>query len=241
MVLSTVVLWDVDGTLVRAGDVGADVFDDALDEVLGRRPPERIRMSGKTDPQIIGEYLALLDEPDTPETVGAVCAALARHLAGAEDRLVGEGRPCLGAEEVLRALAETDGVVSTALTGNIAANARLKLAAYGLDRWLDLTVGAYGSDERDRERLVPVAVTRVGERYGEDVDRAEVWVVGDTPRDLACARAGGARCLLVATGRSTADELRSLGADEVLDDLADTGAVLDVLLAGRPDVARSGR
>jgi phosphoglycolate phosphatase len=240
-VLSTLVLWDVDGTLVRAGDVGADVFDDAVEEVLGRRPPRRIHMSGKTDPQIIGEYLELLEEPDRPATVDAICAALARHLARAEPRLAGEGHACPGAEAVLRELAGADGVVSTCLTGNIAPNARVKLGAYGLDRWLDLEVGAYGSDDRDRDRLVPIALGRVAERYGGDVGPGEVWVVGDTPRDLACAQAGGARCLLVATGRSTADELRRLEPDVVLEDLADTETVLEVLLAGRRDAARTGR
>jgi phosphoglycolate phosphatase-like HAD superfamily hydrolase len=240
-VVATLVLWDIDGTLVRAGDVGAAVFDDALEEVLGRRPPERVRMSGKTDPQIVGEYLAMLGLPDTPAIVDDVCEALARCLAAAADRLVGEGHACLGAEAALMGLADAGGVVSTAVTGNIEPNAQVKLAAYGLDRWLDLGVGAYGSDARDRDHLVPIAVGRVQERYGGDVDRSRTWVVGDTPRDLACARAGGVRCLLVGTGRTPAAELRHLGADAVLDDLVDTAAVLDILLTGRGNAGDPGR
>lgn len=105
----------------------------------------------------------------------------------------------------------------------------MKVAAFGLDKWLDLSVGAYGSDDHDRTLLVPRAMSRVAEQTGWRADPNQVWVIGDTPRDLACARAAGVRCLLVATGRYTADSLEGIGANAVLDDLSDTTAVVHLL------------
>ncbi|MBW3575836.1 MAG: HAD hydrolase-like protein, partial [Actinobacteria bacterium] len=110
-----------------------------------------------------------------------------------------------------------------------AVNAATKLAALGLDRWLDLESGAYGSDDPDRPALVPVALRRAAERRGWTLSPEDVWVVGDTPRDLECARAGGARCALVATGHTTQDDLYGLGADAVFDDLSDVEAVVKLL------------
>ena len=92
-----------------------------------------------------------------------------------------------------------------------------------------MEVGAFGSDDHDREQLVPVAIERLRRLRHRSVEPHQVWVVGDTPRDLACARAGGARCLLVATGRFALEELEGLGADAVLPDLTDTEPVTRLL------------
>lgn len=225
------VLWDVDGTLLRAGDIGAAVFDHAVESVVGRRPPERIRMSGKTDPLIVREYLALMGLEQTSELVQAILDRLVEALAGAAEAgvLHQGGAACPGVADVLGGLAAAGGVVQTLLTGNLYANAVVKVTAYGLDKWLDLDIGAYGSDSEDRNRLVPVALHRLEQDRRVRLAPRDVWVVGDTPRDLACARAAGARCLLVATGRYTYSELAGLGADATLEDLADTAAVVDLL------------
>lgn len=225
------ILWDVDGTLLRAGDIGAAVFDDAIEAVLGLRPPERIRMSGKTDPLIVQEYLAMLEVEETAELMEAVLAALEQGLAraAAEGVLHASGAACPGADDVLSGLTAIPGVIQTLLTGNLFANAVVKVSAYGLDKWLDLEVGAYGSDSLDRNQLVPIALHRLGEVRGIRVAPSQTWVVGDTPRDLACARAAGARCLLVATGRYTFEELAGLGADAVRRDLTNSAEVVDLL------------
>lgn len=225
------VLWDVDGTLLRAGDIGAAVFDDALEEVLGRRPPERIRMSGKTDPLIVREYLAMMRVEETPELVERILERLVEALAQAAEAgvLHEEGTACPGVADVLGGLAATEGVTQTLLTGNLYANAVVKVQAYGLDKWLDMDLGAYGSDSEDRNQLVPVALRRLQQARGVRLRPSDVWVVGDTPRDLACARSAGARCLLVATGRYTFGELSGLGADATLENLADAASVVDLL------------
>jgi phosphoglycolate phosphatase-like HAD superfamily hydrolase len=230
-VIRRLLLWDVDGTLVRAGDLGAAVFDVALEEVLGVRPAARPRMSGKTDPQIVREYLQQLGVEETPDLVEEVLRSVEGHLAvaAAEGELIAGGSACPGTSEVLARLAGDPRVASTLLTGNIAPNALVKVAAFGLDRWLDLAIGAYGSDGEDRNLLVPVALRRLADLRGVRLAPADAWVVGDTPRDLECARVAGARCLLVATGRYSVGELAELGTDAVLDDLSNPPAVVKLL------------
>jgi phosphoglycolate phosphatase len=130
---------------------------------------------------------------------------------------------------LLEALGADGDVSQTVLTGNTAANARAKLDAFGLTRHLDLEIAAFGSDDADRTRLVPIALERARRLRQLEPDPSEVWVIGDSPADLACARAGGVRCLLVATGRPELEELSALEADAVLPDLSDVERVLDLL------------
>jgi phosphoglycolate phosphatase-like HAD superfamily hydrolase len=225
------VLWDIDGTLVDSGGVGADMFDVALERVLGRRPPARIRMSGKTDPQIVTEYFDLLDvaQGDRSGHLASVLQHLADALAVEEEAIALKGRALPGVSEVLEELSRHEEVLQSVLTGNLAPNALVKLRAFGLDRFVDLEIGAFGSDHADRRLLVPVALRRAAELRGRVLKPSEVWVVGDTPNDAACARAGGARCLLVATGRYGLDELAAERPDVALGDLTDMAAVTTLL------------
>ncbi len=228
----TFVLWDVDGTLLRTNGVAQRAFDLAAEHVLGRPVgPHEVRMSGKTDPLIALEILAFagLGDEQARRLVPDVLDRLEAELAGAKDLVRRQGRVLPGVAEVLADLHGDPDVVQSVLTGNTAANAVLKLQAFELDRWIDVEVGAFGSDRHDREELVPVALERVARLRGRTIDPGDAWVVGDTPRDLACARAGGARCALVATGQFGVDELAGLGADAVFPDLTDAGAVARLL------------
>jgi phosphoglycolate phosphatase-like HAD superfamily hydrolase len=224
-------LFDIDGTLVQAGPIGGAVFDRAIAVVLGQAPTQRVTMSGKTDPQIVREYLALLKAEGTAH-LPAVLERLEFELAAAADQLARDGRACPGADELLAALAADQRLHLSVLTGNIAPNAVVKLAAFGLDKWLDLETGAYGSDREDRQQLVPVALDRLASVRGVKLSPQQTWVIGDTPRDYECAAAAGAHCLLVATGRYPYEELSRLGADAVLDDLKATATVATLLTSG---------
>ncbi len=227
--MATLLLWDVDGTLIRTRGIGAEVFDRAFQEVLGMTPTGRIQLSGKTDPQIVLEYLELMVVERPEEHLPLVLKQVEAELAAAAELLADIGNTLPGIPELLSTLADTRGVHQTLLTGNLVANAAIKVTAFGLQRWLDLEIGAYGSDHADRKQLVPIALDRARRLRGLSVEPGDTWVIGDTANDFACARAGGARCLLVATGGSPADELRCLGADAVFDDLSDVEAVFKLL------------
>ena len=227
--IDRLLLWDIDGTLVRAGHLSAAAFDRAVAEVTGAEVTGRPVMSGKTDPQIVREYLAILGVHEGEDTVERILLRLETTLAEFAPRLPETGEATPGAAAILRRMADDSNVLSSVLTGNIAANAATKLAAFGLDRWLDLEAGAYGSDHADRTMLVPIAMRRAAELRNARCRADQVWVIGDTPRDLACARAAGVHCMLVGTGKTPADELATLGADAVLDDLSDTEAVAKIL------------
>ncbi|HEV2811409.1 MAG TPA: haloacid dehalogenase-like hydrolase [Acidimicrobiales bacterium] len=226
------VLWDIDGTLVRAGKVASEIFATAVEHAVGRHPGDHgVVMSGKTDPQIALEILAGmgLDATDGERHLAGVVDRMERELAEAVELIRTRGRVLAGVEKALVTLGNDEGVAQSVLTGNTAVNAATKLAALGLDHLLDLEIGAYGSDDRDRCALVPVALERAATRRGWALGPRDVWVVGDTANDLACARAGGARCLLVGTGQTPVETLTGLGADAVLDDLSDTEAVIKLL------------
>jgi phosphoglycolate phosphatase len=225
------VLFDIDGTLLRAGDLASSVFDRAVSSVVGSLPAQRVLMSGKTDPQIVREYLQLMKEDD-PAHLPAVLARLEAELAAAAGELARGGDVCPGVPQLLKELKADSRLHLSVLTGNIAPNAVVKLSAFGLEGWLDLETGAYGSDNEDRRELVPIALKRLSELRGVGLGPEDAWVIGDTPRDLECAIAGGARCLLVATGRYGLEELRHLGADAVVEDLSDTVAIKELLTAG---------
>jgi len=225
------ILWDIDGTLVRAGEVAGAVFSTAVEHAVGRHPGEHgVSMSGKTDPQIALEILHTMDIAGAHAHghLPGILTRLEEELAEAAEQIRAHGHVLPGVTGLLERLHRNPEVVQTVLTGNIAPNAAVKLRAFDLDQWLDLGLGAFGSDHRDRCELVPVAVRRFRERYGCEPE--SVWVVGDTPNDLACARAGGVQCALVATGPLGVEDLRDLGPDAVFADLSGADEVEQVLL-----------
>ena len=212
------VLWDIDGTLVDSAGHGRHAFEEAFQDVVGG-VPEWVEYAGRTDHQIA---LEMLD--DSHEHLPAMLEQLAVKLAAREELIATEGRVYPGVPEVLAALHDADGVVQSLLTGNVAANAAVKVGAFGLDRWLDLEAGAYGSDPHERRSdLVAVARQRAAERYGETTGAV---LVGDTPLDVRAAREAGARAVAVATGFAGLEALRESEPDALLQDLSDTGAAI---------------
>jgi hypothetical protein len=146
-----------------------------------------------------------------------------------------------GAEDCLRSLATDPRVIQSTLTGNIEDNARTKLRAFGLDRWIDFSAGGYGL-LHDRWLLVSVAQRRAA-RHGFDPDRDVTVLIGDTPADVEAGRTGGARVLAVATGDYSPAQLWAAGADAVLADLTDLDSVkhhLDMLIEAGPIATESG-
>jgi phosphoglycolate phosphatase-like HAD superfamily hydrolase len=233
------VLWDLDGTLVQFGDVGREMFRDAIEAVVGRPPDDAmlatVAFAGRTDLEIALELLATSGVADGERHLPALVDALAVALAARKAALPTRGRALPGAREALAALHGQPGTVQSVLTGNVAANAAVKLAAFGLERFVDLDVGGYGSDHRERPRLVGVARARAAAKYGGEFTPAETVLIGDSPLDVAAALASGARCVAVASGWATAAELAAAGADAVVEDLTGTDRVIRAILRKTPE------
>ena len=230
------VLWDIDGTLVQAGEVGRDIFTEAFQAVVGRAPDQvaarTLAMAGRTDPEIALEFLSAHEIAEGATHLPAFSEALVTALAAKAALIRERGRALPGARETLAALGRTEGVVQSLLTGNVEPNALLKLASFELDGYLDFEVGGFGSDHHHRPSLVEVARTKAEAKYGTAFAGPATVLVGDTPLDVAAGRAGGARVVAVATGPYGVEELESTGADAVLADLRDTEAALGAILSG---------
>jgi phosphoglycolate phosphatase-like HAD superfamily hydrolase len=221
------VLWDIDGTLVSTGGHGRFAFSDAFEEVFGRRPDdELVEMSGKTDHVIAREILEREGVPDPERHVPAVLDGLHTALAARREAIAADGSAMSGTHEAITAIAAHEGVVQSLLTGNIEPNVEVKLGPFGLDRLLDVDVGAYATDHPVRSELVGIARRKTAAKYGLEVAPEDTVLIGDTPRDVAAAHDNGARAVAVATGFYSMADLEATGADAVLPDLTDSGAVL---------------
>ena len=207
-----VLLFDIDGTLYDGHGIGRTAVEATLAARAGRPvDSSAVPFSGRTDPQI---FRALLAEMDLDEE--HLDGALAAYRDDMVARLPGARATAIpGAAEAVRRLAGA-GLPVGLLTGNLEAVAYLKVEAIGLGRAL-FPFGAYGSDREDRNALPLVAAERAAAHLGRPVSHRELVVVGDTPLDVACARAVGAAAVAVTTGRFGADELAD--ADLVLHSL----------------------
>jgi phosphoglycolate phosphatase-like HAD superfamily hydrolase len=227
--MNRLILWDVDGTLLTTDGIAAEAMRAAMRLVVGPSAPmERTSYAGKTDWLIIRESFPHMGGDAVAERLHEFAAAYMAGLTLQREALAARSRVFPGVSVLLEAL---QGAARQApLTGNIAAAARLKLECTGLAHLLDLEAGAYGDDHYDRACLVPVAAGRAAGRYGRAFEGAQIVIVGDTPNDIACGKANGARTVAVATGPYTAADLAAYGPDVVLPDLSDTDAALAAIM-----------
>ena len=231
MTAHKLVLWDIDGTLLYSGGVAGEAMRAAMARVYGRPSDnERRSYAGKTDQQIILETFPERSPEELLSRLDEFTAAYLDILSAWEDAFRTRGRVLEGAIEILQQL-RAGGVVQSLLTGNLAPVARLKLRMMSLVEFFDFESGAYGSDSPRRTDLPLIAAERAAQRYGHVFAGPDIVIVGDTPNDIACARAVGARAVAVATGPFGVDELRAHAPDAVLPDLTDTGAALTAILA----------
>ena len=221
-------LFDIDGTLVRGGPAKG-AFHTALLETFGTAGDiETHNFAGKTDPQIARELLWGAGMHD-PEIEAGFPRLWDRYLHHLGKRLPKHPMNVLpGVAGLLEALAGCTDVAMGLLTGNIVRGAELKLRSVGL--FDHFRTGSYGSDSEIRNDLAPIALRRAHETWRVAFDPRDVWVVGDTPADIHCGQAGGTRTLGVATGRYRADDLAAAGADEVMPDLGDTERAVALLV-----------
>jgi phosphoglycolate phosphatase len=225
----TLVLWDIDLTLIHIGPMGRELYAAAFHEATGHPMRSRAEMGGRLDPDIFRDTVEAHDLDPAAHPFPRFAEALAAAYASRSDDLHERGHVLPGAHAALAALAGVPGTVQTVLTGNVRAVAIIKLATFDLDRYVDFEIGAYGADGQVRANLVGVAQRRANARHGVTFDAGSTVLVGDTPLDVVAGRDGGAFVVAVASGRSTEAELLKAGADVVLPDLSDTAAVLQAL------------
>jgi phosphoglycolate phosphatase-like HAD superfamily hydrolase len=231
--LNTLVLFDIDGTLLTSAAAGRDAIRRAFAEELEDLGFfGHVRFDGKTDPQIVRELYQAAGFPDrateesTRRLLDRYVAFLVEELEARRERV----RALPGVQSLLTALESRADVCVGLLTGNVVTGAELKLNASGIgfDRF---KLGAYGSDGADRPMLPPIAVERAIPLFGRVPTGGEIVIVGDTPADVTCGAAIGVRAVAVATGAYSQSELGHAGAHATFATLESTDAVLDSILA----------
>ncbi|MDG2308043.1 MAG: haloacid dehalogenase-like hydrolase [Candidatus Binatia bacterium] len=216
-------LFDIDGTLIHADGAGRVALSRALSSEFDILDPRIVvGFAGRTDRAIATEALSSHGLEASEERFGRYLAAYLTHLPGT--LVERSGRILPGARELLDALTTRDDVTLGILTGNFEGAANLKLEHFGLAEFF--AGGGFGDHHHDRNDVARAAQSAFPEHAGADVT---VWVIGDTPNDVRCARAIGARAVAVAAGFATHEELAAEEPDHLLADLCDVSDFLALL------------
>ena len=223
------VLFDIDGTLVLTGGAGLRAMNRACETVVGAAwALDGIQLAGRTDWIILHDALRRIGR-DLDDALFAMLRDRYLEFLREEIALPGRGVKAVmpGVRDLLDALHTREDVFLGLLTGNFEEGARIKLEHF--DLWRYFRCGAFGDDAADRNALVPFAVDRARGCGLADLPNEHIFVVGDTPHDVACAVAVDAVPVAVATGGYSVDQLRESGAEIVFDDLSDTERFLRLL------------
>ena len=229
----TVVLFDVDGTLVDTAGSGRYAFQAAFLQVFGvdavMQADRRVRFAGMTDPLII-EALADaggIRRSDLKSKNGSLLASFYHHLQVETDRLHESSRVLPGVQPLLERLAAMDHAYTGLITGNLEKGARIKLEPFDLNRFF--STGGFGSDHPDRSRVARIAADKMNRHHEIDVPADRVVVIGDTEHDITCAQANGFRSIAVQFDWVSKDRLMAANPDAYLPDLTDIPLVLEAL------------
>ncbi|HEY3861392.1 MAG TPA: HAD hydrolase-like protein [Verrucomicrobiae bacterium] len=216
------VLFDIDGTLVHTGGVGIQAFARAFASEFGAASgTERLKFAGRTDVSLVREFFSLHQIEPSPANFDRFFAA---YLGWLEQLIPDcQGGACHGVLEFHQQLAaQPDPPATGLLTGNIKKGARIKLQRFNL--WDKFPFGGFADDHEERPRIAAAALRRGIEHLGRGLRGEEVLVIGDTPLDIDCGRAIGARVLAVATGGAPLEELRRHNPDWAVPDLTHVSA-----------------
>jgi len=219
-------LFDIDGTLIHSGGAGVQALKSAFKERFGIADDlHDIEIAGMTDSGIVVSILNKHKIPATNENLSAFLDSYVHFLSLELPRRKGKLLP--GVLKLLEKLKSRSHLVLALLTGNVSRGARLKLEHYGV--WHFFEFGAFADDHRDRNQLGRFARARATEKHGREFAASEIDVIGDTPRDIACGKALGARTIAVATGRWSRAELAKYQPDFLIDDLSDVETIINTL------------
>ncbi|MFO0594018.1 MAG: HAD family hydrolase [Myxococcaceae bacterium] len=229
MTTPTVLLFDIDGTLITTGGAGRRAIDRAFGELHGDPSAcSQFSFSGMTDRAIARQGLSTLGKPHDDAAIDALLAVYVRALAEEVQKTPADKyRVHPGMHEAIAAGLERGMAVGLG-TGNVKEGARIKLERVGL--YAHFSFGGFGDDHELRPELIRAGAERGKAKLG--VREARVVVIGDTPKDVSAAQAIGAESVAVATGGHKLEELRACGATWAFGSLADAGA-LQAVLDGR--------
>ena len=223
----TVLFFDIDGTMLRTGGAGQRAMELALrDEFRIPEPFDEVHTAGRTDRGIEDEVFARYGIPLTPEQRRRFMLAYLERLPHCLRELPGGLLP--GVQPLLQQLSQLPSVHLSLLTGNYAEGAWIKLRHFQIDHFF--TGGAYGDHHPHRDDVARDALQHVQSRFQKQFPAQAIWVIGDTPADIRCARAIGASVAAVATGVYSAAELHPHQPDQLFHDLNDTNHVIQCLL-----------
>ena len=219
-------LFDIDGTLIHSGGAGVEALKRALTERFDIVDDlHDIEFAGMTDSGIVLSILKKHQVPPTSENVAAFLDSYVHFLS--KELPLRKGNLLPGVLQLLQKLKTRKHVVLGLLTGNLARGAELKLNHYGV--WHFFEFGAFADDHHDRSELGEFARNRAKEKHGQEFSAEEIDVIGDTPRDIACGRALGARTIAVATGTWSLEKLAEHKPDFLIDDFSEVDRLIDTL------------
>lgn len=221
-------LFDVDLTLVNTAGCGREAMTQAFQEMFGQRNGfEKVSFAGSTDGGIFREGLAISGLEWSREKEEEFKNRYLKYLESALDEPQKDRHIEPGVKTLLETLQNREGVFLALLTGNWEEGARLKLQHF--DLWHFFEFGAYSNDSWIRSDLPKIATMKLQRLKGISVSPSDVFVIGDTPRDVACARPFGATSVAVATGFSSYEQLESEKPHHLFKDLSNLGAFLRIL------------
>lgn len=224
--MDTILLFDIDGTLLNTGGAGQRAMEMALGSAFGVEVRnEEIPAAGRTDYAITTDLFSRHRIADDPEARGRFTETYLEYLSVTLKSLSGRVLP--GVEGLLNSLSTFTHVKMGLLTGNFEQGARLKLSHYSLDH--HFLFGGYGDFHSDRDDVAKAAILAAIEHLQSDFSADQVWVIGDTPSDVKCGRAIGARVLAVSTGMFSADELAACAPDVLVENFSDLQDMLNRL------------
>ena len=223
-----VCLFDIDGTLINTGGAGGSAMLAAIREEFGASGPlYDIPAAGRTDRAISLDVFTAYDltfsEQSFRQFLDSYLKLLPTHLKECEPK----GQVFPGMPETLKILSQREDIVLGLLTGNFREAAYLKLQHYGMHHYFDF--GGFGDKYTHRNDVAKEALGHVLQRLGQDFDPSDIWVIGDTPADVECARAIGANVVAVATGIFSAEELEPSDPDFLFEDFFDLNRFLKLL------------
>lgn len=221
-----ILFWDIDGTLLTTGRAGIFAWEDAMISMLGKKINfSELKTAGLTDGEIASDIIQNNGLEASTENISKLLSLYESYLPESLPKKT--GRVLTNVKEILEALKDKPDFISLLLTGNTPTGAKVKLTYYGLDTYFKK--GAFCQGALKRTRIAQNALALVRESHGE-ISLLDVYVIGDTPHDIQCGKAIGAKTIAVATGEYSSDELKQYGPWKDLDILPEPNVFLTYLI-----------